>query len=55
MLYEVITGTIYGYFGTKHEIFLAFCEEEIDFAFNRLEKEVDGDAPLIDQLRNNFV
>jgi len=43
-------GTIYGYFSTKYEIFLAFCEEEIDFAFCRLEEEVDSDAPLVDQL-----
>ncbi|HSG27965.1 MAG TPA: TetR/AcrR family transcriptional regulator [Candidatus Krumholzibacterium sp.] len=48
-------GTIYGYFATKHEIFLAFCEEEIDFAFRRLEEELDGDAPLIDQLVTLFM
>jgi len=43
-------GTIYGYFDTKQDIFLAFCEEEIEYVFSRLEKESDPQAPLLDQI-----
>ncbi len=43
-------ATIYGYFSTKNEIFLAYCEEEVDFAFAVLEKKQDEDAPLVEQL-----
>lgn len=43
-------ATIYGYFSTKNEIFLAYCEEEVDFAFSLLTKKQDEDAPLSDQL-----
>lgn len=43
-------GTIYGYFKAKEEIFLAYCEAEIDFAFAALDRKLDEDAPLIDQL-----
>ncbi len=43
-------GTIYGYFATKQEIFLAFCEEEIDYVFDRLDQEVDPEAPLLEQI-----
>ena len=43
-------ATIYGYFSTKNEIFLAYCEEEIDYAFSVLEKKQDEAAPLIEQL-----
>lgn len=43
-------GTIYGYFKAKEEIFLAYCEAEIDFAFSALDRKLDEDAPLVDQL-----
>jgi AcrR family transcriptional regulator len=43
-------ATIYGYFATKNEIFLAYCEEEIEFAFSVLKKKQDEDAPLVEQL-----
>lgn len=43
-------ATIYGYFKAKNEIFLAYCEEEVDFAFSALEKKQDENAPLADQL-----
>ncbi len=43
-------GTIYGYFKAKEEIFLAYCEAEIDFAFAALDRKLDEDAPLVDQL-----
>lgn len=48
-------GTIYGYFRTKHEIFLAFCEEEIDHAFAALEQRSDPDAPMLEQLLTLFL
>ncbi len=43
-------GTVYGYFATKNEIFLAYCEAEIDFAFAALDRKRDEDAPLVEQL-----
>ncbi len=43
-------GTIYGYFKAKEEIFLAYCEAEIDFAFAALDRKLDEEAPLVDQL-----
>jgi AcrR family transcriptional regulator len=43
-------STIYGYFNTKEEIFLAYCEAELDFAFAALDRKLDEEAPLIDQL-----
>ena len=43
-------GTIYGYFKAKDEIFLAYCEAELDFAFAALDRKLDEEAPLVDQL-----
>lgn len=43
-------GTIYGYFKAKEEIFLAYCEAEIDFAFAALDRKRDEKAPLVEQL-----
>lgn len=43
-------ATIYGYFSTKSEIFLAYCEEEVDYAFSILEKKQDENAALAEQL-----
>lgn len=48
-------GTIYGYFKTKSEIFLAFIEEEIDYAFADLARKRDPDAPLLEQLQTLFM
>ena len=48
-------GTIYGYFQTKNEIFLAFCEDEIDFVFTKLAEKSDPDAPLQEQLLTLFM
>ena len=48
-------GTIYGYFQAKNEIFLAFCEDEIDFAFTELAEKRDPDAPLQEQLLTLFM
>jgi AcrR family transcriptional regulator len=43
-------GTIYGYFKAKEEIFLAYCEAEIEFAFAALDRKLDENASLVDQL-----
>ncbi len=43
-------STIYGYFKAKSDIFLAFCDAELDFAFAELDRKVDEQAPLVDQL-----
>jgi AcrR family transcriptional regulator len=43
-------GTIYGYFKAKEEILLAYCEAELDFAFAALDRKLDEEAPLVDQL-----
>lgn len=48
-------STIYGYFHTKNEIFLAFCEDQIDFVFSDLYKKRDPDAPLKEQLLTLFM
>lgn len=48
-------GTIYGYFRTKEDIFLAFCEEEVDLAFRTLDQRSDAEAPLIEQLVTLFM
>ena len=43
-------ATIYGYFKTKNDIFLAFCEEEVEYAFTALDAKLDAEAPLAEQL-----
>jgi len=48
-------STIYGYFHTKNEIFLAFCEDQIDFVFTELAQKRDPDAPLKEQLFTLFM
>lgn len=48
-------STIYGYFHTKSEIFLAFCEDQIDFVFTELAKKRNPVAPLKEQLLTLFM
>ena len=48
-------STIYGYFHTKSEIFLAFCEDQIDFVFSELAENRDPNAPLKEQLLTLFM
>lgn len=48
-------STIYGYFNTKNEIFLAFCEDQINFVFKELAQKRDPDAPLKEQLSTLFM
>ena len=48
-------GTIYTYFRTKSEIFLAFCEEQLEFVYKELAEKTNSEAPLIQQLLTLFM
>jgi AcrR family transcriptional regulator len=43
-------GTVYGYFETKRDILKGFCEYEIDKIHWELVNNVDGDAPILQQM-----
>lgn len=48
-------GTIYTYFQSKSEIFLAFCEEQLAFVYRELAEKSGSDTPLIEQLLTLFM
>lgn len=48
-------GTIYSYFQTKSEIFLAFCEEELEFLHTEIGKQTDTTKPLLETLVDIFM
>lgn len=48
-------GTVYSYFKTKSEIFLAFCEEQLQFVYKELAEKSNPEAPLKDQLLTMFI
>jgi len=48
-------GTVYTYYQTKSEIFLAFCEEQLEFVYRELAEKTDPQAPLIEQLMALFM
>ena len=48
-------GTVYSYFHSKSEIFLAFCEEQLEFVYKELAEKSNPQAPLIDQLLTLFM
>lgn len=48
-------STIYGYFKAKNEIFLAFCEDEVEYVFSDLARRSSPAAPLIEQLHTLFM
>lgn len=48
-------GTVYSYFRTKSEIFLAFCEDQLEYVYKELAEKSDPQAPLIDQLLTLFM
>ncbi|MDT8420800.1 MAG: TetR/AcrR family transcriptional regulator [Desulfuromonadales bacterium] len=48
-------STVYSYFSTKNEIFLAFCDEEVDRSFRTLKELHDPQAPLLQQLVDLFM
>ncbi|MHB1348903.1 MAG: TetR/AcrR family transcriptional regulator [Desulfobulbaceae bacterium] len=47
-------GTVYSYFQTKSEIFLAFCEEQLEFINRELAARSNPEAPLLQQLLTFF-
>ena len=47
--------TVYGYFATKNDIFINYCDEELDVAFAQLQAADSGDKRLIDQLIDFFM
>lgn len=48
-------GTIYSYFQSKSQIFLAFCEEQLEYVYNELASKSDSRTSLIDQLLTLFM
>lgn len=48
-------GTIYSYFQTKSEIFLAFCEDEIEHVHTEFAEKIHQEAPLADQVLALFM
>ena len=47
--------TIYGYFTTKNDIFIDYCDEELDLAFAQLQASDSVDKPLLDLLIEFFM
>ena len=47
--------TIYGYFSTKDEIFIDFCNDELEQSFARLQALGDQGKPLVEQLVEFFM
>lgn len=47
--------TIYGYFSAKDDIFLHFCDDELDQAFARLQESECEGKPLLDRLVDFFM
>jgi AcrR family transcriptional regulator len=48
-------GTVYSYFQAKSEIFLAFCEEQLEFVYQELAAKSNPEAPLYEQLLTLFM
>ena len=47
--------TVYGYFATKNDIFINYCDEELDHAFTQLQTTDCADKPLLDLLVDFFM
>ena len=47
--------TVYGYFSTKNDIFINYCDEELDQAFAQLQATDCDDKPLLDLLVDFFM
>lgn len=47
--------TVYGYFSTKNDIFISYCDEELDLAFTQLQSQEGSDKALIDLLVDFFM
>ena len=48
-------ATVYGYFANKEEIFLSYCDDELEEAFAGLQVTELQNAALIDQLVDFFI
>ena len=48
-------GTVYGYFKTKQDLLLAFCEDEIEYIHEQLNSRTNKDAPIFEQLITVFM
>jgi len=48
-------ATVYGYFATKDEIFLAYCDDELEESFARLQDAENQERKLLDQLIDFFM
>lgn len=47
--------TVYGYFATKNEIFISYCDEELDHAFAQLQAIDSAEKSLLDLLVDFFM
>lgn len=47
-------GTVYSYFRSKSDIFLAFCEEQLAFVHRELTEKSHQDTPLVEQMLTLF-
>lgn len=47
--------TVYGYFATKNEIFISYCDEELDHAFAQLQATDSAEKSLLDLLVDFFM
>lgn len=47
--------TVYGYFSTKEEIFINYCDDKLDQAFARLQTNDCTDIKLLDRLVDFFM
>jgi len=48
-------GTVYGYFQTKQDLLLAFCEDEIEYIHEQLNSRTNQNAPVFEQLMTVFM
>ncbi len=51
---EIGKATIYGYFKNKQEIFIAFCDEELDRSLEKLEINKTDNKPILEILVGYF-
>ncbi|NOQ41666.1 MAG: TetR family transcriptional regulator [Desulfuromusa sp.] len=47
--------TVYGYFATKNDIFINYCDEELDHAFAQLQATNNAEKSLLDLLVDFFM
>jgi len=48
-------ATVYGYFANKEEIFLNYCDEQLEQAFSQLQKDRIEGRPLLEKLVRFFM